>query len=103
MTEQPKDIYTPRTLCEVCKNAYGDCPWSKKGVQKPVDGWDAIRNDLTTFVRRRDGKNVGNTMESYIVLDCPLFDLEERHRWAYEKFDRDAIREKYGKMEEKEA
>lgn len=78
-------IYRPATLCEVCDKACGGCSWSKKGVQKPVAGWDAIRNDL---------RDAG---ESYIVLSCPEFVVEEKNRWAYEKFDPEAIREQYEK------
>lgn len=96
-TDYEKSMYRMRTLCEVCANAYGGCSWSKRGVQQPVEGWDAIRHDLTTFTRRKDGKNIGNTMESYMVLKCPQFELEEHNRWAYEKFDPEAIREQYGK------
>ena len=84
MDAYAKLIYRPATLCEVCNNACGGCVWSKHGVQKPVPGWDAIRRDLS------------DSGESYIVLDCPKFELEEHNRWAYEKFDREKIREQYG-------
>lgn len=97
MTEREKEEYNPRTLCEVCAKASGHCPWSEKDVQKPVEGWDAIRHDLGTFARKYGKRVVSATLESYIVLDCPLFVLEEHNRWAYEKFDREAIRKQYGK------
>lgn len=89
MTDYQKSLYKPATLCELCENACGKCSWSKAGDMKPVEGWDAIRKDL-----------FGN-IESYIVLDCPQFVLEEKNAWAYEKFNREAIREKYGKGGEK--
>lgn len=89
----PMCWYTPNTLCEVCEKACGGCPWSKHGVQRPVYGWDAIRKDI------RVSKDAP-PLESYIVLDCPLFELEERHRWAYEKFDPEAIREQCGEEDE---
>lgn len=97
MTEYEKSMYRMRTLCEVCANAYGGCSWSKRGVQQPVEGWGAIRRDLTTFAGKYSKTPVANAPESYMVLDCPLFELEERHRWAYEKFDREEIRKEYAK------
>lgn len=80
MNEFEKRNYKPLTLCELCTKACGFCTWSERGVQKPVEGWKAIRRDLL---------GVG---ESYLVLECPEFDLEERHRWAYEKFDPEWIK-----------
>lgn len=97
MTELQRQMYKPRTLCELCANSYGYCSWSEKNVQQPVEGWDAIRHDLCTFARKYNNGNIVRTMESYIVLDCPKFELEEHNRWAYEKFDREKIREQYGK------
>ena len=62
--------YTVSTLCEICQNACGGCSWSERGVQKPVEGWDAIRNDL--YVNHGTvGKPISFLDESYIVLDCP--------------------------------
>ena len=89
VSDYSKRIYVPRTLCELCANAYGGCSWSEKNVQRPVEGWDAIRNDVLVAARKYS--------ESYIVLDCPLFELEEHNRWAYEKFDREAVRKRYAK------
>lgn len=48
------------TICWKCANACGGCDWSKKRA-KPVDGWEAIRRDLSRGI------------ESYIVLSCPKF------------------------------
>ena len=79
MNEFEKRNYKPLTLCELCTKACGDCSWSEKNVQRPVEGWAAIRRDL-------------DRIESYVVLDCPEFELEERHAWAYEKFDPEWIK-----------
>lgn len=81
--------YCPKTLCEVCANATGFCPWSEKGHQRPVPGWNAIRKDFPS------GDKYKVPVESYIVLRCPLFELEEHNRWAYERFDPEKIRAKY--------
>ena len=66
------NAYTVSTLCEVCQNACGGCTWSRYGVQKPVDGWEAIWNDLVS-----NHGGVSNpffvTMESYVVLSCPQY------------------------------
>lgn len=94
-----KSVYNMRTLCEVCAKACGDCPWSEYGKMRPVDGWDAIKTSVLTR-RTQKGEYLPTKVESYIVLNCPLFELEEQHRWAYEKFDREAIREQYGKGDE---
>ena len=84
--------YTPGTLCEVCANACGGCSWSEKDVQQPVEGWDAVRRDISIMEYRGEQRQM--LSESYVVLDCPLFELEERHRWAYKRFDPEAIRAK---------
>ena len=59
---------------------------------RPVEGWDAIRNDLHT-ISKKYHRDMDVSEESYVVLDCPLFELEPQHAWAYEKFDREKIRE----------
>lgn len=84
MTKYERDTYRPLTLCEVCTKACGVCSWSKKGVQRPVEGWDAIRNDL------QQPKSFFS--ESYIVLRCPEFELEPHNEWAYKKFDPERVR-----------
>jgi hypothetical protein len=63
---------------------------------RPVEGWDAIPNNILSR-KIVNGKEHRVRLESYIVLNCPLFEMEERHRWAYEKFNPEAIREQYGK------
>lgn len=67
----------PQTICWDCANACGGCSWSDHWQHSPVDGWTAIRSDIT-------GKDV--TVESYIVLDCPEFerDAEGKGQWRYE-------------------
>lgn len=74
MTEQQKRIYQPITLCELCTKACGRCSWSEYGVQLPVEGWTAIRRDLT------------DAGESYLVMACPEFELEDGLEWALKKF-----------------
>lgn len=59
--------YTPSTLCEVCENACGGCSWSEKNVQKPVEGWEAVRNDIFYHGTKSE------FIESYIVLSCPKY------------------------------
>ena len=84
--------YKPTTLCEVCANACGGCSWSEKDVQKPVEGWDAIRNDITNISSSKDGRTWSRMDESYLVLACPQFELEERYWWAYERFNPEEVR-----------
>lgn len=62
----PHAAVSPHTLCEVCANACGGCCWSEYGVQRPVPGWSAVRNDINIFGDRSSLK-----IESYAVLDCP--------------------------------
>lgn len=81
--------FTPTTLCDLCSNACGHCRWSKKGVQQPVPGWDAVRRDVPM-------QHTLSTewVESYVVLDCPEFRLEERSRVYWDRFDAQGLREK---------
>ena len=81
--------YRPKTLCEVCADACGFCSWSEKGNMRPVPGWDAIRKDFPSGDKYKD------PVESYIVLHCPLFELEKHNHWAFERFDPEQIRAKY--------
>ena len=83
--------YRPATLCEVCARALGHCPWSEPGNQSPVPGWDAIRNDIYAD---NGVPGVKRFAESYIVLQCPLFVLEEHNRWAFERFDPEKIKKR---------
>lgn len=64
--------YRPTTLCEICANACGGCSWSEYGKQKPVEGWEAIRNDILTN-HGAPGKPLISFEESYIVLACPQY------------------------------
>lgn len=68
--------YTPFTLCEVCENACGGCSWSEKNVQKPVEGWDAIRNDILPH------GYYSEPIESYVVLACPKY-VPDRYAEKY--------------------
>lgn len=58
------------TLCWDCEKANCGCSWSLHYI--PVDGWTAIPtkiNDPHT-----------NTVDSFIVTDCPLF-KSDRHKY----------------------
>lgn len=57
--------YTKTTICWDCKKALGKCSWSN-GTARPVEGWTAI----PTKIRVQKGQN----NDSYIVLECPLFE-----------------------------
>lgn len=50
------------TICWYCRRACVSC-------RKPVPGWTAIRNDVTSYQDRQAIK-----IESYIVLACPNFE-----------------------------
>jgi hypothetical protein len=89
MTDFEKRIYKPATLCELCAKACGGCSWSKYGVQQPVEGWTAIRCDQIC-----SGGEFAREVESYVVVDCPEFELEEKNAWAWEKFDREYVKER---------
>lgn len=84
MTSFEREHYVPHTLCEVCTKACGGCSWSKKGVQQPVEGWDAIRYDIPQPRQF--------FTESYIVLHCPEFELEPHNEWAYKRFNPERVR-----------
>ena len=67
--ELPPPPFNASTLCDLCANACGFCEWSEAGNMRPVPGWEAIRNDISSG--RVDGSTV--VLESYIVLDCPKY------------------------------
>ena len=62
----PIDVTRRQTICWDCKNAYGHCSWSN-GTFTPVKGWDAVYKPIKY---RGD-----ETIESYVVLKCPLFEV----------------------------
>lgn len=94
--------YVVSTLCEICANACGGCSWSQYGRWEPVEGWEAMRNDVVC------PNAIKKIAESYIVLDCPRyvpdqyakkypFDRGKAERWAREKlriYDRAKMRTK---------
>lgn len=63
----------PDTLCGICAHAAkGDCspcPWAREF--KPVEGWtaEATRVQMST----REGKAGAKVVESYCVIQCPLY------------------------------
>lgn len=78
--------YGIHTKCEYCANACGGCSWSEYGVQNPVEGWDAVRRDVP--IRQQiDKKYTRQYMESYVVIGCPKFSLEERSRREHDSVD----------------
>ena len=75
------------THCDYCANACGFCSWSKKGVQRPVPGWDAVRLDIHVPGDR-------SIIESYIVIGCPEFVLEKHWDSVYRAVDWEKVRRK---------
>lgn len=59
------------TICWRCANAdTNGCSWAEKFV--PVDGWDAIPRTLRI--------DRGRIVQSYIVVDCPLYRRTKRRK-----------------------
>lgn len=89
--EEDKELpyFKPTTLCDLCANACGFCEWSEAGNMRPVPGWEAIRNDISSG--RVDGSTVA--LESYIVLDCPKYRPDENG--ARYTFDRQHVIDRY--------
>lgn len=59
------------TICCKCKWSAGKdkkCPWAAKF--EPVPGWEATPTKV-----RADVKSVHKTIDSFIVHECPLFEL----------------------------
>ena len=67
-----EDSPKKETLCWKCAHSgHGNkspCPWEREF--KPVGGWKAVRYEL---------KVCRKSVESYMVLDCPMFRREIRH------------------------
>lgn len=60
------------SLCWHCKNVFFD------KCKKPVNGWNAVRNDISYPVKLLDAKTrqfktVIAECESYFVFECPNF------------------------------
>ena len=75
------------TLCDYCANACGGCRWSRKGVQRPVPGWDAVRRDICLTENRPSPMT-----ESYIVIRCPEFQTECHREAEYRRVDWENVR-----------
>ena len=58
---------TNETLCWSCKNACGDCSWSKNFT--PVEGWKAKKTKL----RLTRGPSEPQNDFSYIIYGCPEY------------------------------
>lgn len=61
-----------QTLCWDCAKACGLCPWSDHWEHRPVRGWIAEKTDLRI--------NNGRRCESYLVLQCPMFEPDEKNK-----------------------
>lgn len=84
---QIKGLRCCGTLCWKCHRPYDlSCSWFKK--TRPVDGWCAIRNDI-------------HGVESYAVLDCPMFIPTQKPRFKLNIPDETKKRKK--KMNSKSA
>lgn len=90
------------SLCWDCKNACGKCSWSAADpatgelLFQPVPGWTAEE------VQRTENTYSSNVVVTYRVIDCPLFERDEKLK-SYgelsaheEKAWLEAIRREYG-------
>ncbi len=59
-----------KTLCWTCKNAVGDCSWSRRF--EPVEGWTAEPTKIKLDV------NSGAKTDSFCVIKCPEYVPDER-------------------------
>ena len=75
------------TLCDFCANACGGCSWSQKDVQTPVPGWDAVRRDIPL-----DEVRPLSFVESYVVIHCPEFSLENHRARQFRMVNWDRVR-----------
>lgn len=61
------------SICWDCKNAVqgecSGCSWSRDF--KPVDGWNAVRRDISAASLGR--RSTQADRESYVVVSCPKF------------------------------
>lgn len=65
--------YKPATLCYECARSVSFCPWSKRG--EAVEGWNAVPTKLKNGQSRNGSGQVvpESVVDSYHVIDCPLF------------------------------
>ena len=85
----PPDSNRPLTLCDVCAKAaggLGGCSWSRKGEQRTVPGWDAVRRDI------RIGPVYEWSTESYVVLRCPECVVDGHRQAEFRQFDPERAR-----------
>lgn len=83
---------TQSSLCWYCSNVYGGCSWSIK--YEPIDGWEAIRNDLHVHTTIDGNMTEPRTVESYAVLECPQFIIDDRFKEEYANYSKEAIIQK---------
>ena len=65
------------SLCWCCRNAYDGCAWSRDG--EPVKGWRAVKHDLPPQTKG------GGPVASFVVRQCPYFQLEDRFQEEFQK------------------
>ena len=53
------------TLCWTCKNACGNCSWSRSLT--PVEGWEAKK------IKGKGNFYTGEILDSFIVKNCPEY------------------------------
>lgn len=61
------------SICMDCKNAVGNCSWSKKFI--PVKGWKAVPSSYT---------DNGHQVRSYYITRCPLYKPDLPNKYGYE-------------------
>lgn len=68
---KPVKVKTESTLCWTCDNSYeGRCPWFHVKDPQPVEGWDAVRQDIR-YSDTHEG--AVREIESYLVRGCPNY------------------------------
>lgn len=85
----PPDSGQALTLCDVCAKAaggMGGCNWSRKGEQRPVPGWEAVRRDIPSGVYNE------LMAVSYVVLRCPAFVADKHRQTEFRQFDPERAR-----------
>jgi hypothetical protein len=62
----------PEQLCTSCtKCGKGLCSWDASKGNVPVEGWNAVRNDVWMMTHGQRAKVI-----SYRILDCPLYEKD---------------------------
>lgn len=59
-----------KTICWDCQKACGKCPWSREF--REVKNWIALPTKIKTF----DVNGEPKTIDSFIIMYCPLFEKD---------------------------